>query len=99
MGFDETDLFYLAEDAGFTNITVSLELFAIDQPPFGGRSWPQLLATRPNPNAPTYGEAIEHALTADEASEFENYLRPLVDNGVDGRTRMAFAYVAAERAG
>lgn len=97
MGFDETDLFYLAENAGFTNITVSLELFAIDQPPSVGRSWPQLLATRPNPNAPTYGDAIEQALSANEASQFEGYLRPMVDHGMDGRTRMAVAYLTAER--
>lgn len=97
MGFDETDLFHLAEDAGFTNVAVSLELFAIDQPPSGGIGWPELLATRPNPNAPTYGEAAEQALTRDEAARFESYLRPLVDEGIEGRVRMAVAYVTAER--
>lgn len=96
MGFDETDLFYLAEDAGFTNINVSLEIFVVDQP-HGGVGWSVLLATRPNPNAPTYGEAIESALKADEASRIESYLKPMVDNGVDGRTRMAVAYVTGER--
>lgn len=99
MGFDETDLFYLAENAGFTNVTVSLELYATDQPPFGAAEWSKLLAIRPNPNAPTYGEAIETALTADEASRFEGYLRPMVDQGREGRTRWAVAYVRAERAG
>jgi ubiquinone/menaquinone biosynthesis C-methylase UbiE len=97
MGFGETALFYMAEEAGFTNVTVSLELFTVDQPPAGVSGWSNLLATRPNPNAPTYGEAIEHALTVDEADQFEAYLRPLVDSGADAKTRMAVAYVAAER--
>lgn len=96
MGFDETDLFYMAEEAGFTNVTVSLEIFTVDRPP-GVSGWSTLLATRPNPNAPTYGEAIEDALTTDEANKFEAHLRPMVDNGLDTRTRMAVAYVTAER--
>lgn len=96
MGFDETDLFYMAEEAGFTNVTVSLEIFTVDRPP-GVSGWSTLLATRPNPSAPTYGEAIEDALTTDEANKFEAHLRPMVDNGLDTRTRMAVAYVTAER--
>jgi hypothetical protein len=36
-------------------------------------------------------------LTVDEADQFEAYLRPLVDSGADAKTRMAVAYVAAER--
>lgn len=97
MGFDETDLFYMAEAAGFNDVAVSLEIFTVNQPPVGVSGWSNLLATRPNPNAPTYGEAIERALTADEADQFETHLRPMVDNGADARTRMAVAYVTAER--
>lgn len=97
MGFDETDLLHLAENAGFSNIVVNLELFNVDQPPFGGVGWSKLLAISPNPNAPTYGEAIKKALTPEEASRFENYLRPIVDRGIDGRTRMATAYATADR--
>lgn len=99
MGFDETDLLQLAEHAGFANITVTLELSSIDQPPFAGVGWSELLDIRPNPNAPTYGEAIERALTPEEAIRLEDYLRPLVDQGADGHTRNAFAYVTADKKG
>lgn len=97
MGFDETDLLRLAESAGFSNITVSLELSSVDQPPFAGVGWSQLLDISPNPHAPTYREAIERALTSEEANRLETYLRPLVDQGVDGRIRKAFAYVTADK--
>lgn len=97
MGFDETDLFHLAEEAGFSNIIVNLELSNVYQPPFGGVGWSKLLAISPNPNAPTYGEAINRALTPEEATRFENYLRPMVDQGVEARTRKATAYVTADR--
>lgn len=97
MGFDETDLLRLAESAGFSNITVSLELSSVDQPPFAGVGWSQLLDISPNPHAPTYREAIERALTSEEANRLETYLRPLVDQGVDGRIREAFAYVTADK--
>lgn len=97
MGFDETDLLRLAESAGFSNITVSLELSSVDQAPFAGVGWSQLLDISPNPHAPTYREAIERALTSEEANRLETYLRPLVDQGVDGRLRKAFAYVTADK--
>ena len=97
MGFDETDLFRLAETSGFGNITVTLELSSSDTPPFAGVGWSQLLAISPNPNAPTYGEAVERALTPEEATRLETYLRPLVDEGRPGRFRQAYAYVTAQR--
>ncbi len=97
MGFDETDLLHLAECAGFSNITVNLELSSTDRPPFAGVGWSQLLAISPNPNAPTFGEAVERALTPEEATRLETYLRPLVDQGRGGRMRHANAYVTAAR--
>lgn len=41
--------------------------------------------------------AIKSALTPEEATRFKNYLRPMVHQGIDGRTRMATAYVTADR--
>jgi hypothetical protein len=97
MGFDEMDLFRLVEAAGFEDITVTLELSLSERPMFRGVSWSQLLAMSPNPNAPTYGEAIEGALTLEEATRLETYLRSLMDQGVTGRFRNASAYVVAQR--
>jgi len=59
--------------------------------------WSQLLAISPNPNAPTFGEAIERALRPEETTRLETYLRPLVDQGRGGRMRHANAYITAER--
>ncbi len=97
MGFDETDLLCLAEAAGFANIAVNLELSSTDRPPFAGVGWSQLLAISPNPNAPTFGEAIDRALTPDEATRLESYLRPLIEEGGAGRIRQANAYLTAQR--
>ncbi len=96
MGFDETDLLRLAETAGFVNITVTLELSSTDRPPFQGVSWSQLLNISPNPNAPTFGEAIAWALTASEIVRLESYLPTLVDSGTGGRLRRADVYLTAE---
>jgi ubiquinone/menaquinone biosynthesis C-methylase UbiE len=96
MGFDETDLLRLAETAGFVNITVTFELSSTDRPPFHGFSWSQLMKISPNPNAPSFGEAIAQALTANEIASLETYLRPLVDSGIGGRLRRADVYLTAE---
>lgn len=97
MGFDETDLLYLAEDAGFSDIKVMLELSSSDQFSQVATSWSQLLKTAPNPNAPTYGEAIRQALTDEEASRLEQHFRPLIDQGPGEHSRSAHAYVTAVR--
>ena len=97
MGFDETDLLHLAEHAGFSNISVNLELSSTDRPPFAGVGWSQLVAISPNPNAPTFLEAIARTLTPDEAARLETHLRPLVEEGHAGRIRHANAYTTAQR--
>ncbi len=97
MGFDETDLLRLAERAGFADIAVTLELSSTETPPYAGVAWPQLMNIIPNPNAPTFGEAIEQALNPQERSRLEIYLRPLVDQAGGGRYRTADAYVTAVR--
>ncbi|MGH8924707.1 MAG: class I SAM-dependent methyltransferase [Acidimicrobiia bacterium] len=96
MGFDETDLLRVAETAGFANIIVTLELSTTDRPPFHGVSWEQLMKIRPNPNAPTFGDAIVQALTTSEIARLESHFRPLVDSGTDGRLRRADAYLTAK---
>jgi hypothetical protein len=98
LGFDEIDLLNLAENAGFEDITVRLELSSVSRTPYGGTQWDKLLATRPNPTAPTYGAAIAQALTAEEAADFETHVRPLVEQAAPGRIRHSVAYVSA-RAG
>lgn len=97
MGFDETDLLHLAESTGFSDVTVTLELSTSVLSPFTLSSWDQVMMTRPNPNAPTYGEAIQHALTGDEAQRLEGHLRPLIESGAESRNRAALAYLKATK--
>nr|WP_246221030.1 class I SAM-dependent methyltransferase [Phytoactinopolyspora mesophila] len=97
LGFDESDLLDFVERAGFEDITVRLELSSSSNTPYAGMPWSKLLATSPNPTAPTYGKAIAEALTDDEAAAFEAHLRPLVEESAPGRIRHSVAYVSARR--
>jgi hypothetical protein len=50
--------------------------------------------TAGNPLVPTFGDALDQALSQGEAAEFTGYLRPLVDSGA-GQQRRAGAYLTA----
>jgi SAM-dependent methyltransferase len=97
MGFDETDLLHLAESAGFSDVNVTLELSSTMSSPFILSSWDQVMMMSPNPNAPTYGEAIHQILTSDEAQRLERHLRPLMESGAESRNRAALAYLTATK--
>lgn len=97
MGFDETDLLRLAEESGFASIRVTVELTSSDRDPFTV-PWSELMKIRPNPHAPTFGEAIKQCLSPAEAARLQAHLRPLIDDpSVSGRFRNAAAYVTAVR--
>jgi len=98
MGFDETDLFHLAESAGFSDVNVILELSSKTGSPPGSLCWDQVMKMVPNPNAPSYHEAIHQALTSDEAERLEAHLRPLMESGTESRNRAANAYLSATKA-
>lgn len=98
LNFDETDLLSLAEEAGFVEAHVTLELVSTNRPPHAGLPWTSLMRTSPNPNAPTYGEAIGRCLSREEASRLEEYLRPMIESGAPGRMRKAGAFVTAKKA-
>lgn len=76
LDFDERDLIAFAEKAGFKEI--HLELQAEVKPPTEG-SWETFLRIAGNPKIPTIEEAIQQALTPDEAEKLVAYLRPLVE--------------------
>jgi len=56
--------------------------------------WTQFLQMSGNPLIPTFGEAMDHALSPEEITEFTAHLKPLVETGV-GQERMALAYLTA----
>lgn len=92
LNFDERDLLAMVEQAGFREM--HLELHVDVQPPTERTNWETLLHTAGNPKIPTLGEAIQQALTPDEATQFMTHLRPLVETG-QAIQRSALAYLWA----
>lgn len=95
LSFDERDLVRHAEAAGFFPVHLDLRL---DVEPPEPRSWEGFLNGSPNPNVPTFAEAMERALTSDEAVRLTAYMRPRVEQGL-GRWRMGHAYLKATKPG
>ncbi|MDP9315701.1 MAG: methyltransferase domain-containing protein [Chloroflexota bacterium] len=94
LNFDERDLLHFVEHAGFQDI--HLELQVAVKPP-ERTDWEAMVHTAGNPKIPTLGEAIQEALTPDEARQFIGHLRPLVETR-QGVQRTAAAYVWAVKA-
>ncbi len=88
--FDDRDLLEFAENAGFSSIHLQYE--AEISPGTWFTSWDAFLDTSGNPLIPTQREAIQRALTPQEAERFEAHLRPLVERG-EATNRLASAYL------
>ena len=95
--FDERDLFSFAERTGFEEVHLDYEAH-VERRSWLDGDWDAVLRTAGNPLIPTLGEAIEQALTRDEAARFEAHLRPLVERG-EARQRRAVAYLRALKRG
>ena len=100
MNFDERDLIRYAEQAGFRDIHLDLE---VDIKPLsevhGVRehmTWDVFMRTAGNPTIPTLEEATKQVLTRDEAAAFAAHLRPLVESQA-GTYRSAVAYLHATK--
>jgi len=94
LDFDEYDLIAFAEQAGFREI--HLELQVTIQPYTDRRDINTILQTAPNPKHPTNQEIIEEALTPAEAERFVSHLRWLIEENQVVRTiRYAGAYLWA----
>lgn len=100
LNFDERDLLTFAEQAGFAEIDLELQV-AIKQPKPLDHSdettkhkWETLLNSSGNPLNPTLEEAIAQVLSPQEAEQFMAYLRPLVET-MQGRERQALVYLWA----
>jgi SAM-dependent methyltransferase len=92
MDFDERDLVKFAEQAGFSEIHLELQI-AI-QPITEKRSWEIFIQSPPNPKVPSAQEAMQQVLSAQEIEQFTACLRPLVEQG-NGVHRGALAYLWA----
>ena len=91
--FDERDLLDWTRAAGFEVIRLQYEV-TIEPGSWMAGPWETVLRSSGNPLAPTLGEAIEQALTPDEAKVFEAHLRPLVEANAGWRDA-AVAYLRA----
>jgi hypothetical protein len=96
VAFDERDLFAWTEQAGFAEIHLDYRADSEPAALLGRVAWETFLATSPNPLAPTFGEALDRALTPAEREEFEAHLRPLVEDG-EGRLVLAKAHIWATK--
>ena len=90
--FDERDLVRHAQGAGFPEINLELRVSVRAQKE--PVPWERFMRTSGNPLIPTFGEALEQALSPVEARELTAHLRPLVESGA-GLDRMALAYLTA----
>ena len=89
--FDERDLVRFAEEAGFKEIHIELQIDI--KPPEHG-DWERLIKVAGNPKIPTLAEAIHQVLTSEEIEKFVNHLRPLVE-AKQGVHRSAVAFLWA----
>jgi ubiquinone/menaquinone biosynthesis C-methylase UbiE len=89
--FDERDLVACAENSGFPEIHLELQ---IEVKPHEDADWSAFLHTAGNPKIPTLEETIGQVLTPAEAEKFKNHLRPLVE-AKQGTRRSALAYLWA----
>ena len=89
--FDERDLIDCAEQAGFTQINLELQ---VEIKPPDDASWEAFIHVAGNPKIPTLEEAMQQALTPSEREAFVQHLRPLVA-ARQGQQRSAVAYLWA----
>ncbi|MGB3259170.1 MAG: class I SAM-dependent methyltransferase [Ornithinimicrobium sp.] len=93
LNFDERDLVRLAEESGFTHIHLE---FSADIEPAQPMPWDAFLNVSGNLRIPTFGEAMDQALTQAESERLTVELRPQVEQGL-GEQRSAVAYLTARR--
>lgn len=101
LNFDERDLMAFAEQVGFKEIHLDLNIEVKSLAEFIKlpdklrlQKWDSMLHRAGNPKIPTLEEAMQQALTTNEQEEFVAHLRPLVETG-QAVQRSAVAYLWA----
>ena len=92
LDFDDRDLVRLAEEAGFGDVRLDLEITVRRSRPV--LAWDTFLRSAGNPNLPPLGVLFDETLTRAEREALTGHLRPLVENG-QGTERRAVAYLTA----
>ena len=92
--FDERDLVSFAEQAGFSEVYLQLN---IEVKPIPEKmTWEQFLRYTANPKVPSIEEAMQVTLQPEEINRFTGHLRPLVEQG-QGVRRVALAFLWATK--
>jgi arsenite methyltransferase len=94
LDFDERDLLRHAEETGFVEVRLTLEVTIDSRPWTGGSTWGAFLRVQGNPCVPPLGLVLDETLTGEEKERFNAHLRPLVERG-EGTNRLALAYLRA----
>lgn len=98
MGFDEGDLFRLGLQAGFNQVSVTLELKS-NRVWFDEMDWSQTKNTSPNPMAPTISQAMHKVLSPEEVCRLDEHLVRAATSGVENLVQTAYAFVTAMKPG
>jgi arsenite methyltransferase len=94
LDFDERDLVRHAQDAGFAEINLELRVSVKTRKE--PMPWDLFTRISGNPLIPALGDALDTALSPQEAAEFTEHLKPLVESGT-GLQRRALAYLTASK--
>lgn len=100
LDFDERDLLTFAEQAGFAEIHLDMQIEIKQPKSFDQKDetlkprWETFMRSAGNPLSPTLEEAMAQVLTPYEAEQFTAYLRPLVETN-QRSVREAVAYLWA----
>ncbi|WP_133805687.1 class I SAM-dependent methyltransferase [Kribbella caucasensis] len=95
--FDEIDLLVWADMAGLADAIVDVDLrFTTSAAVL--TDWSAFLASRPRPWSPTIREIMSGALDAQDMTNVEDRLRPMVERGEVPRRIQSFAYLTAVKA-
>jgi hypothetical protein len=81
-----------ARDAGFSEISLELQVSVKNHK--DPVPWERFLRMSGNPLQPSFQEALQQVLNAQEAGDLTRHLKPLVESGT-GLERTALAYLTA----
>jgi|SRR5579883_1519188 len=94
INFDERDLWQFAKRAGFGEVHMQYEAHLTPGKKIS--NWEAFYRSSPNPNAPTFEEAVNKALAPEEKEEFIRSFRQAMEEGNMLNT-LALAYLTAKK--
>ena len=78
MNFDENDIFRFMKEAGFGELSMTINAVSKKMPV--GPNWHFLFKSAPNPNALTLEEAANKTLSEEENKRFVDFMKQKIEN-------------------